>query len=182
MYCPCVCPPAHPAWSAIRNNIIFAGYRALLGLEAVIHSGTPHSFHNRHFFSAVNPIASTIIVFIASLGVVRLTAWAAAKIDKSKWHNSLIPWKLLFSVWSYVSFLSPLPSLPPFAFKGQNYILFTAEPRTWSLSLLHAESLDNPLGILFPKGISWLVGCETLVMEGGAVQPQGLTFPERGPL
>lgn len=43
---------------------------------------------------------------------------------------------------------------PSFAFKGQNYILFTAEPRTCILLLLHAESLDNPLDILFPKGIS----------------------------
>lgn len=72
--------------------------------------------------------------------------------------------------------------LPPFSFKGQNYILFTAEPRTCSLLLLHTKSLSIPLRILFPKGISWLEGCETSAMSGGAVQPHGLAFPERGPL
>lgn len=87
----------------------------LLGLEEVIPSKTPLSFLNMHVFSAANHIASIIVVFIASLGVVRLTSLAAAKIDTSKQHNSLIPWKLLFSVWSYVSFLSP----PHFLLKGR---------------------------------------------------------------
>ena len=76
----------------------------------------------------------------------------------------------------------PLYLPPHFSFKGQNYILFTAEPRTCSLLLLRAESLNSPLDTLFPKGISWLEGCETSAMQGGAVQPRGLASPERGPL
>lgn len=57
-----------------KVQYILASYRALPGLEVVIHSGTPRSFLNSHFFSAANPTASTVIVFIASLGVVRLTS------------------------------------------------------------------------------------------------------------
>lgn len=98
-----------------KAQYTFAGYGMLLGLEEVIPSKTPLSFLNMHVFSAANHIASIIVVFIASLGVVRLTSLAAAKIDTSKQHNSLIPWKLLFSVWSYVSFLSP----PHFLLKGR---------------------------------------------------------------
>lgn len=75
---------------------------------------------------------------------------------------------------------SHLSAKPPFSFKGQDYILFTAEPRTCSLLLLHAESLNNPLVIFFLKGTFWLEGYETLVMQGGAVQPHGLAFPECG--
>lgn len=77
-----------------------------------------------HVFSAANHIASIIAVFIASLGVVRLTSQAAAKIDTSEQHNSLIPWKLLFSVWSYVSFLSP----PHFLLKGRIAFYLQLDP------------------------------------------------------
>lgn len=79
----------------------------------------------------------------------------------------------------YFLFISPHP---PFSFKGQNYFLFAAEPRTCSLLLLHAESLNIPLDILFPKGISWLESCKTSAMPGAVVQPHGLTFAEHGPL
>lgn len=71
---------------------------------------------------------------------------------------------------------------PCFSFNGQNYILFTAEPRTRSLLLLHAETLNIPLDLLFPKGISQVEGCESLGMQRGALEPCGLSFPGRGPL
>lgn len=71
---------------------------------------------------------------------------------------------------------------PSLSFKRQNYILFAAGPRTCSLPLLHAELQNNPLDILFPRGISWLEGCETLAIQGGAVQPQYLIFLKCGPL
>lgn len=56
-----------------KAQYAFAGYGMLLGLEEVVPSRTPLSFLNTHVFSAANPIASIIVVFIASLGVVRLT-------------------------------------------------------------------------------------------------------------
>lgn len=54
-----------------KAQYTFAGYGMLLGLEEVVPSRTPLSFLNTHVFSAANPIASIIVVFIASLGVVR---------------------------------------------------------------------------------------------------------------
>lgn len=71
---------------------------------------------------------------------------------------------------------------PHFSFKEQHYILFTTGPRTCSLLLLHAESQNNPLDILFPRIISWLEGCETLAMQGGAVQLHDLIFLRCGSL
>lgn len=41
---------------------------------------------------------------------------------------------------------------------------------------------NNPLEILFPRGISCLEGCETLAMQGRAVQPQYLIFLKCGSL
>lgn len=46
--------------------------------------------------------------------------------------------------------------------------------------LLHAESQNNSLDILFPRVISWLEGCETLAMQGGAVQPHDLVVLRGG--
>lgn len=57
-----------------RSDCFPAGHRVLPGLEVVDPSGTPCSFLNTCFFSAESCIASSIIVFIASLGVVRLTS------------------------------------------------------------------------------------------------------------
>lgn len=56
----------------VKAQYTFAGYGMLLRLEEVVPSRTPLSF-NTLFISAANPIASIIVVFIASLGVMRLT-------------------------------------------------------------------------------------------------------------
>lgn len=58
---------------------------------------------------------------------------------------------------------------PCFSFNGQNYVLFTAEPRTHSLLLLCAETLNFPLDLLFPKGISQVEGCESLARSSSTM-------------
>lgn len=172
----CVCPLAWADALCSRHSALLLVMGCCWDWKKLFLAGLLCPSLTQIFWSA-NAIASIVIVFIASLGVVRLTSRAAAEIDTSKQHNSLIPWKLLFQYGVMVPFY-----LPSLSFKRQNCILFTAGPRTCSLLLLHAQSQNNPLDFLFPWGLSWLEDSETSAMQGGAVQLQYLTFLKCGPL